>query len=62
MIGAHRLAASGQPEEALALFDQLNQHPLAEQWQAQHPDWPSLPDAPLQALQPTSLRRNPQAA
>lgn len=56
------LAASGQPEEALALFDQLNQHPLAEQWQAQHPDWPSLPDAPLQALQPTSLRRNPQAA
>lgn len=32
------LAASGQGDEALSLFERLNQPPLAAQWQALHPE------------------------
>lgn len=32
------LAATGQAEEALSIFERLNQEPLATQWQQEHPE------------------------
>lgn len=55
------LAASGQGEEALRLFERLNQPPLAAQWQALHPELGADAQTALRALD-TPADRPAQAA